>query len=324
MTKAEIATDFPRLGDSRSPRALWIGVTCLLLGGLTALPTRAQTRMTNPESHVDGRGTRALAYTLMLQYGKSVTVEEPLLKWEGDIGPVQMHPERPGVPVRRIKSRPLVLPKWMNRSEVPALNTEVIQMVLEEYHRQNPSAARYRVIASDIGFHILPEQEHDAEGQLVAAKPLLDTVISVPWGRGLASEHFEGIRAALAKASGVEVHGFAYKLDAIFAANGLRPPKYIEPEKRQEARALYGFDWSVDAKTAREALLELSRRSATSLYWSSLCEPKLEGPGGMCILSLMGVPEVYSISEGVTDTRVKMFDRVAKEPQFLPEKVQQQ
>lgn len=296
--------------------ALRGGGICLLLAILALSPAPAQAGSTSPEDLSSGRVIRSLAYTLAVRYGKSVTVEEPNWQWDGDFVVVGRHPEQPSVTLREVKSRHMELPPWLNLTDTPTLNADVISRLLDEYRIQNPTDVPYRVVTSKLGFHILPLQEHDANGELVSARPLLDTVVTVPWAKRLASEHFQELVRALTAASGTTVVPADQRLNAVFGANGLRPPKFWSSV---EEKAPYSFEWSVDAKTAREALLDLWGRSASSLTWSLLCAPpERDHPKGICYLSLMGLPQRDIQPDGRVGYKATLFDRVATKPEFLP------
>ena len=55
---------------------------------------------------------RALAFNLMAHYGKSVTIEDPVWRWDGDLEVLGPHKEHPEILLRVIRDRRMELPSW--------------------------------------------------------------------------------------------------------------------------------------------------------------------------------------------------------------------
>lgn len=206
-----------------------------------------------------------LARRLEARYGVPVTTEEPLLVWRGELRSMGLTPKG----TEKLIPRPydFVLPKEDPVLNAPAISAEVVQQGLAVYHRQNPGRARYQVIKSAMGFHIVPASALDASGTLHPVKSLLDTPVEIVSEMRTATEHVEAVLKAISQATGVhfrEVRSF----DPRYAANGYFLRSGLPAA---EDRPYWLFQWGAEGMSAREALVSLLKGSATTMTWSLVC-----------------------------------------------------
>jgi hypothetical protein len=232
------------------------------IGLFALLPLQAQ--------QVDSPGTiswfmplEKVADQLMQRYSKPVTYEDParLSRAEMEVvGAVR------GREVLRVQRHTLVMPQDLV-DKAPVLSTQVINGILDAYHQQNPRQARFRVIESRMGFHIIPTQVHDDNGRLIVAASPFDTEVSVAVEKRTASEHLAALCAAVTAATGVTIESFNQWFDGYYAANGYTIPRTVTPAQRQYML----FEWGTNGRTAREALIHLMDGSGSSQSWTLHC-----------------------------------------------------
>lgn len=240
----------------------------ILLAGSGARPALAQDVFTwmMPLEKAAGR--------LEQLYAKPVTYEDPQRLARSEIEFLMPRPGGPaptpgGPRYFRVLRHTFVMPPGVTPAEAPTLNAELVNKVVEAYHQQNPGQARYRVLESRLGVHIVPLQVHDETGALVAASSPLDTVVGVPKARRTASEHLTALFQAVTAASGIPVNITTTWFDDYFAANG-----YLLPADRTGAERPYMlFEWGVDMMAARDALIDLMDGSSSTMSWRLECGP---------------------------------------------------
>jgi hypothetical protein len=240
------------------------------------------------------------------RYGKPVTFEEPVWVWQGDLG------------VRNDSPR-FFLPGGLSPEQTATMEAAA-QKMLDAYYSQNNDVtrfrgARFRVEKSRLGLHIVPDQFHGVNGDLVPATSILDAHVTVPAAVRMASEHFEAICDAVKAATGVKLDPPLRWMDSFYAANGIVTPRdaALLPASEKEQ---YSFLWGTSEVTAREALLRLLDGSATTLSWQMLCEHSAQPGDRFCVLN------VSPLLTRVTGEDGKMqlgpgaveFDRVVKPP----------
>ena len=86
-------------------------------------------------------------------------------------------------------------------------------------------------------------------------------------------------------------------------------PRGFDEAFRAEPAA---FNWGVQSAVARDALIDLLDQSATSFSWRLMCQPSAKASDRFCVLNVGLVEVVETDSEGRHETRVVVFDRVAK------------
>lgn len=222
-------------------------------------------------------------------YGTPLTYEEPPWLW----------------PLDRFVAedcRQFVLPIGLSPGAMPSLEAAA-RKIIELYNTQSSATAtfrgtRFRVERSQYGVHIVPSMLYSPRGGLASAGSILDVYVTVSPGTRLASGHFQAICEAVSSASGVklELNDPVLSLDSFFAANGIVAPRGAALLPTME-RQKYSFDWGSTRTTGRAALLALLQRSATTLTWVMMCEPKTQSKDRHCLLSLLPM-RARTIGEG--------------------------
>lgn len=247
------------------------------------------------------------AVLLEERYGKPVTFEEPVWQWRGD---VTVRGRDENAPMAQwLKERRFLMPDWLTPERTPHLDVAVLGRMLDAYHAQNEDGARFKVLESRLGLHIVPTQSHNAEGQLVPASSLLDFRISVPTALRMASGHFKALRAAITAASGTQVQDGSQWLDVAYAANGITPPRGAAETLPEQEKERYCFSWGVSDVSAREALLLLIDQSATTLVWQLLCQPSAKAADRFCVLNLTPLVTQQIGPDGRVARKPVYFDR---------------
>jgi len=255
----------------------------------------APSQKTTPETTVvtSGRPMEEVAVRLQDAYGKVVTYEEPILTWREELEP------RNG---RSPEEKWGLYPKAMTFS-MRAINAAsdlgpFLNDAIAAYHAQT-SGIRFKLLSSKLGYHIVPVQARDESGRLGAAESILDRVITVPGEARTAEGQLNAIGEAVndtlpirlvISAVPAKVHGF----DSAFRA---------KPEE---------FEWGIQNLSARDALIDLFDRSASSFSWHLMCQASVQLVDRFCALNvgLLAIDEIDS--EGKPQKRVLVFDRTPK------------
>jgi hypothetical protein len=217
------------------------------------LPTKGATEI------ISSRPLADAAWQLEHLYGKVVTYEEPVLTWSGELWPNNgNHPDAKW----GLSAAPLGFTMPADTGIEPNL-AKVLDETLQAYHRQT-TGTRFKIVVSDYGFHIVPTQVHDESGKLVSTGSLLDTRISVPIEARTPARHYMALLAAITSVSGTKVD-----------FNGVRGG---DPEP--------AFVWGGTGVVARDALIDLLRRSSTTVRWGLWCQPSAKTEDRMCALNM--------------------------------------
>jgi hypothetical protein len=228
-------------------------------------------------------------------YGKVVTYEEPILVWQGE---VEGDPKVKGGLAPR--SRRLVMPAETGKD--PDVDA-VIGKVLQSYSTQNVGT-RFEMRKTSWGYHIVPTQSYDRNGNLVPAKSLLDSVVQVAPEERTPRQHLlavlDAVSAATAVRIGIGGQGDPGGFDRLF-----RP-------------ATPSFTWGSDGKSGRDALIDLFGRSATTLSWRLLCQAGTSAEGGDCVFNLSLLEVAVSDPSGKPAKRILRYDRCGDCPQLGP------
>ena len=266
-----------------------LGLSVLfLIQVVAALPqTPNSSLVTSPRPLVDA------SRRLQEAYGKVVTYEEPILTWRAELGA-----RTGGNPEERWQLVPPLQSFSMPAIDAKAALLPVIENTLTAFHQQS-SVIRFRVLSSKLGYHIVPVQMHDETGRSVSTGGILQQVITVPIEARTAKEHLLALGAALTRAQSVRVE--------ISAVPG--NPRGFDEAFRAEPAV---FNWGVQSTVARDALIDLLDQSATSFSWRLMCQPSAKASDRFCVLNVGLVEVVETDSEGRHETRVVVFDRVAK------------
>ncbi len=204
---------------------------------------------------------------LEAQYAKPVTFETPLLLWRGHM---QSHGlVGNGTEVLTWATHSFVVPANAGVFDAPALSVDLISKVVAAYHQSNPGFPRYRVRQSQMGFHIIPTEARDESGALGPVQSVLDAPVEVPVEKRTASEHAQALLDAVTRATGIATF-VENSLDSFYAANG-----YLARGDAAE-RPYMLFEWGTSGVSAREALIDLLKNSATTMSWTLACIPDFQ------------------------------------------------
>lgn len=218
---------------------------------------------------------------LQLRFGKVVTYEDPLREWAGETEPIPRNSK-----LTKLKRHSLTIPASVSSAAAgTTLTLEMVQLVVDAYHQQNPTGARFKATRSEWGFHIVPVQVRDASGALTPVNNPLDAQIEVPVGSRTAAEHLEALAKAAGAAAGIRVIDTSSYVDEYFGFNQYlgRMGGYL-PEDRQYLL----FEWGTKGVTAREALINLVSRSCSTFTWNEVCVPSADQEGGKgCLLGVI-------------------------------------
>jgi hypothetical protein len=138
---------------------------------------------------------------------------------------------------------------------------DALAAALEAYHQQT-AGPRFRILTSRLAFHIVPDQVHSApSGSFERAKNPLDFYILVPSEERTPAEHVLAINAAITAATGVPLRYGMLNADA-----------FNEQFEDEVSR----FTWGATGLIARDVLLDLLDRSATTFSWELLCQAAVQ------------------------------------------------
>jgi hypothetical protein len=226
-----------------------------------------------------------VAQLLNQRYHKTVTYEEPILVWRGDLVPGRFPEASMGL---WQKDRHFVVPTGLDPQHTAVLDLGVLRAVVESYNSQNSDGPLYKATESQFGLHILPLHMRDANGEIVEATSLLDAQVTVASALRMPSEQLQALCDAVT-AAGNGALQFTYariRLDIAFAPNGLLPPRGAAQLLSAKEKEPFSIVWGVSGVTAREALVNLIRLSQTKLTWYLLCQPGARPQDRFCVLNL--------------------------------------
>ena len=259
----------------------------LLLGRTVSLaqaPAVGSTRITSPRPLADASDL------LQHLYGKVVTYEEPVLVWRGEL-----ESQAGRDPNRKWglfpKPQGFLVPS--DTSLDPNL-ASALSKTLDAYHQQT-SGTRFQILTSNWGLHIVPVQAHDENGDLVPTGSVLDSRVTVATEERTPEQHLLALLAAATSATGTSIvtggQGGPGGFDRVFRA---APPR---------------FQWGVDGMVARDALIDLLTRSATTFSWRLKCQASARLEDRFCVLNLAMIEVAVTDAQGQPATRVLKFDR---------------
>jgi hypothetical protein len=202
-------------------------------------------------------------------YAKPVTFEMPLLLWRGYMERIGQRPLPNGMEMLTWVRHRFVVPEDAGIFDAPALSVSLISKAVDAYHQSNPGFPRYRVLESSMGFHIVPTDARDETGVLRPVKSLLDTSISVLADKRIASEHVRAVLEAVSGATGTPTILEDWYFDSSYAANGYM----YRGEATSAERPYMLFEWGASQVSARDALIDLLKGSATTMSWAFGCLP---------------------------------------------------
>jgi hypothetical protein len=283
-----------------------IYMAALVLFHFSGFGLNAQNRPVAATQIVSPQPLMEVVRLLEAMYAQPVTFEDPVWVWPGDM--VLKGKDENAPLAYLLKDRRFDFPGWLTLEEAPTLNAAVLGRLLGEYNAQMADGTHFRVVESRLGLHIVPAQYHNAKGELVEAKSLLDARVSVPAAARMASGHLRALCDSITAVTGTKVEISTLWFDTVFAANGIVSPEVTERLAEQD-KAQYSFVWGVDSLSARDALLSLLDGSATTLRWALLCQPAAKPEHRVCTLNLRRINVEETGLDGKTTKKTINWDR---------------
>jgi hypothetical protein len=270
----------------------------IAIGFLVGAQIFAETAMQDPHTVSSGRPVEAAALLLESEYRTPVTYEELPLLWKGDMSQTEMGQIIP-------KELSFSLPVELSRKANPQIDGNFLKKIIDAYQMQT-DGPRFRVSASQSGLHIIPSEIRNSRGIWTRAKPILDSIITIPAASRPPEMHFRLLCDALSKSSGITIKAAPQWMDQFFAPNGIVPPR-TRPLTEKEEEEISTI-WGAHGIVAREALLDLISPSATTLTWELLCtrEP---GDEPYCVLNLHPIQIIIEETPRGRLMRSITFDR---------------
>ncbi len=232
-------------------------------------------------------------------YGKIITYEEPVLTWRGEL-----EPQNGRDPSQKwaIAAKTLAFTMPSETGFEPNVGV-LLERTLQEYHQQT-AGTRFRVLTSDWGYHIVPAQVHDQTGTFVPAGSVLDVRVTVPAAARTPIQHYISLITAITGASGTKVEsgvrGKPGGFDNVFRATPAQ------------------FKWGADDVVARDALIDLLKRSSTTMIWNLWCQPSAKAEDRFCVLNMSMLEVTITDPQGNRTNRVLKFDRCGDCPPVVP------
>lgn len=231
------------------------------------------------------------ARRLQETYGKVVTYEEPILTWRREL---QAKPGRD--PERKWELFPTPQSFLMPQGGSGTDLASVLESTITAYHQQT-SGTRFQLLSSTLGYHIIPVQMHDENGQSVPATSALDQIITVPSEARGAEEHLRAVGAA--------INSTGQTVIQIDVFPGGKPGAFDKVFRAQPEV----FQWGVHSVVARDALIDLLNQSATTFSWHLMCQASAQSSDRFCALNLRPIEVVVTDSQGKPAKRVLWYDR---------------
>lgn len=269
-------------------------IAALLEAALFVCPLglSGQTVVPNGNAITSERPVLDAATLLRNLYAAVVTYEEPLPVFPDDLAPN-----------RRLATTAkwALTPKQQTFVLPPAFGVEpnvaaVLDQTLSAYHQQMQSGVRFKVQTSTLGYHIVPSQVRDANGAWVPASSILDARISVPVEERTPLKHLEALIASLRSAVGVRV------IENLGAGSARGWNALFRPQTPQ-------FSWGGDYATARDAVIDLFQRSATTYLWEVRCQPSARQQDTFCSFNWLRLAISTRDAAGNPVLRGVSFDR---------------
>jgi hypothetical protein len=145
----------------------------------------------------------AVAETLESEFGIAVSAEDPVFQFRGDM--MDISPEDP-----RLRPGALVPARWgfevtfpINPDGSPKNAQNLLTNIVAEANRH--SAFGWRLDKTEGVYFFVPTRTHDANGQSIAATPLLDRPVTIPPGVRRINESAELMAADLSRQTGLNV-----------------------------------------------------------------------------------------------------------------------
>jgi hypothetical protein len=221
--------------------------------------------------------------------GKIVTYEEPILTWSGDLVEADVSSNR-----GYLSPKPHAFFRPPDATSEPNL-TLALNKTLEAYHHE-ASGPRFQILTSKWGYHIVPLQVRDASGAWAPATSLLDSRITIAQEERTAQGHLDAFAVAVSVSAGKRLEASAVPAKA----HGFDEAFRARPER---------FPWGAEPMVARDALIDLLSRSATSFSWRLRCQASSQADARFCVLNLGPVEVAVTNANGEPSRGVLWFDR---------------
>src|SRR5882672_1014769 len=136
-----------------------------------------------------GRPLDSAAIALAATFGMNVSVEDPPYIFQGDVKDVTTEVARTPNPSRRVfipKGGRLEVDFPVGADGFPSDGRELIDKLVQHANAQFPFA--YRIQSNGRGYVLVPTRTRDAAGQIVEITPLLDRLVTIPFGTRTVAE----------------------------------------------------------------------------------------------------------------------------------------
>lgn len=265
----------------------------LRLTGLAVIWIFAILTLANAQLVTSPRPMAGEADRLQHIYGKPVTYEDPLWAWREEISQF-------GWPKDLSFRRPI----GSDSDPTPeAASRKTLAQTLDAYHQQT-QGPKFQILTSSWGVHIVPLQVRDESGQFAPARNVLDARVEVPVQERTATEHFEALCAALSGLLGMTIRYFD---GTVFLGQDV-PSGFEQHFAAQPSR----FAWGTSGPPARDAMIDLLGRSATTFSWKLLCENRTTPPERLCVLNVVPIEVTVRDAAGHSFNTTLRYDRCPK------------
>jgi hypothetical protein len=273
-----------------------------LSGFLVRKSLTAQTAPVYQRLISSSRPLAEAANRLRHAYGKPVSYEDPVWAWPGELAPTGINPDP------RLLQGPVpltfVMPTDVGTNPDASA---VLAESLDEYHRAT-SGPRFQMLTSPLGMHIVPVQSRDDSGRMQPAKNPLDITVSIPAAERPPFGHIEAVIAAASSSANVPVSAGI----AMFARPG---GGFTELFGSAQGK----FIWGTSNIIARDAIIDILERSATSFTWELRCSASAQGGQRHCSFSVFPIEVTVTDANGNTVNRGVSYDRCGKCPPLKPQ-----
>jgi hypothetical protein len=145
----------------------------------------------------------AIATKLASQFGIAISAEDPAFQFRGDMMDISLE-------VSKIRPGTLVPARWgfevrfpVNPDGSPQVVHDLLASIVAEANLRSPFA--YRLDEAGGAFYFVPTRTRDAQGRSIAMTPLLDRLVTIPWGMRRINESASLMAADLSRQAGVRV-----------------------------------------------------------------------------------------------------------------------
>lgn len=253
-------------------------------------------RVCAQETVVTPRPLGTVADRLQEAWARPVTYEDPVWLWSGDL-----FTDKPGVkwatyPKHRAVQLPPAAVKNLDRKQDSTLLAQIVEAA-----NRSGDGPEFAVRTSSFGIHIVPVASADANGRMGPTTPLLDQTVSVPKAIRAPIEHLRALAEAITISTGMRIH------DGI-GSIGVRFNQFFT------GTGSLMFEWGAEQRQAREALIDLLTRSATTFSWRFNCQPAESPQDRFCVLNIVPIMVQRTNSRGEMIREMITFDRCKKCP----------